>query len=106
MSEHEKPLPSLEAFEKKLANVRGESASKEVPAAGMALRLGAEFASGVLVGVGIGLLLDNWWNTRPLMLLLCMCFGTAAGVKTMMRTLHQMENSDAPAPKLNTTPET
>lgn len=93
-TEPETPLPSLEAFEQKLEKARQSEDTQAVPAAGMAMRLGAEFSAGVLVGVGIGLLLDNWLGTRPWMLMLCMCFGAAAGVKTMMATLKNIEKQN------------
>jgi len=93
MTEHDTSLPSLTQFDDKLNQAKGESLPKEVPATGMALRLGAEFASGVLVGVLAGWLLDGWLGTRPWMMIACLCFGTAAGVKTMMVTLKQLDKN-------------
>lgn len=87
----EPPLPSLEQFEKKLAKAQKTSPAAHPPHAGMALRLGAEFAAGTLVGTGAGILLDRWWGTSPLMLILCLCLGVAAGVKTMLQTVKRYE---------------
>jgi ATP synthase protein I len=94
MNHRDPEMPSLEEFEKKLQKTKSESEQKLGSTANMGLRLGAEFASGVLVGVGIGLLLDRWLDTRPWLMILCLCFGTAAGVKTMMGTIRQFERQN------------
>jgi ATP synthase protein I len=71
--------------------VRSEKTEKMPPASGMVLRLGSEFASGVAVGAIAGILLDRWWGSTPFMLLICLGFGTAAGVKTMWESLKRYE---------------
>lgn len=83
--------PSLEAFEKKLEKAKKKHAAPDVSPMHMALRLGAEFVSGVLVGVGIGWLFDHWFDTRPWFMVICLLLGTAAGVKTMMQTVARYE---------------
>lgn len=80
-------LPSLEVFEQKLKAAKQAEAENAVAAPGLAMRLGAEFTAGVLVGTGMGLLLDKWLHTKPWLLIVCLCFGAAAGVRTMLATL-------------------
>ena len=53
---------------------------------GLALRLGVDFVAGVVVGVGIGLLLDWWLGTLPGMLILFFLLGAAAGTFNVFRT--------------------
>lgn len=53
---------------------------------GLALRLGVDFVAGVVVGVGIGLLLDWWLGSSPAMLILFFLLGAAAGTFNVFRT--------------------
>lgn len=85
------PLPSLEAFEKRLNSAKDIAAEKRTNISGLGMRLGAEFTAGVLVGTGIGVMLDRWLDSAPWMMIVCLCFGTAAGVRTMMATVQKFE---------------
>lgn len=53
---------------------------------GLALRLGVDFVAGVVVGVGIGLLLDWWMGSSPAMLIVFFLLGAAAGTFNVFRT--------------------
>jgi len=88
------PLPSLDELGKKLEQAKKkEDSAHQGKGMAMAFRLGAEFASGAIVGVLIGSAMDKWFDTAPLFLILCMIFGTAAGVKTMMQTVERYQAS-------------
>lgn len=52
---------------------------------GVAMRLGVELVSALVIGVGIGLLLDYWLGTKPWLMLLFFLFGTAAGFMNVYR---------------------
>lgn len=52
---------------------------------GMAFRIGAELVAALIVGVGIGLLLDKWLETGPLFLVVFFFLGAAAGVVNVYR---------------------
>jgi ATP synthase protein I len=53
---------------------------------GMAFRVGIELAAGLVVGGGIGWLLDGWLNTMPAMTIVFFILGAAAGVLNVYRT--------------------
>ncbi len=55
------------------------------------LRIGVELFSAVIVGAGIGYLLDNTFNTKPWLLVVFLFFGGAAGILNVYR-LSQKEN--------------
>lgn len=54
---------------------------------GLALRVAAEFASGVLVGVGLGWLIDRWLGTSPWGMIVLLLLGFAAGVLNVLRAV-------------------
>ena len=57
---------------------------------GLALRLGVELVTGLVVGGGIGWLLDQWLGTLPWFLLLFFFLGSAAGMMNVFRTAKEI----------------
>lgn len=49
------------------------------------LRVGAELVAALVVGVGIGWLLDRWLHTAPVFLAIFVLLGGAAGVRNVYR---------------------
>ncbi len=72
----------------KQAKASGDGAGRAGAASGMglALRMGIDFVSAVVIGVGIGLLLDWWWGSKPWMMVLFVLLGAAAGTANVVRT--------------------
>jgi ATP synthase protein I len=56
------------------------------PGIGMAVRLGADFVAGVVVGVAIGWGIDRLFGTAPWGLIVFVLLGFAAGVLSVLRT--------------------
>ncbi|KAF0230351.1 MAG: hypothetical protein FD175_1673 [Beijerinckiaceae bacterium] len=54
-------------------------------ALGVGMRAGSELTAGVLVGCGIGYLLDRQFETSPLFLIIFMMFGMATGFWNVYR---------------------
>jgi ATP synthase protein I len=61
------------------------SASSTDGAMGVGLRAGSELVAGVLVGCGIGYVLDRQFGTSPLFLIIFMMMGMAAGFWNVYR---------------------
>lgn len=63
--------------------------------AGMAagFRIVVELVAAVAVGTGIGWLLDGWLGTRPLMLVVFVLLGAAAGVMNVYRTAKELDRA-------------
>ncbi|MBI1401071.1 AtpZ/AtpI family protein [Hyphomonas sp.] len=78
---------------------RKESINKP---ASMALRYSSELVGAVVVGVGLGLLIDHFANSSPWGLLVMMGFGMAAGLRNLMRAAKKMSED---AQKAAETPE-
>ena len=54
---------------------------------GFALRIGVELVGGLIVGGGLGLLLDRWLGTTPWLMVLFFLLGAAAGFLNVYRTV-------------------
>ena len=71
--------------------------NRNMSAMSRGLRLGSEFIAAILVGAGIGYLLDLWLQTSPWLLLVMVLVGFAAGVLNVVRSAAEM-NRAAPPP--------
>ena len=67
-------------------------------ALGQALRLGIELVAGVAVGGFIGWALDRFLGTAPLLMVVFLGLGAAAGIMNVVRTAKRMQ-ADAPSVK-------
>ncbi len=85
------PLQELDA---RLRRARGDDAAKTEPDSAsaemmsgyaMAFRIGTELVAALIVGVGIGLLLDKWLETAPLFLVVFFFLGAGAGILNVYR---------------------
>jgi ATP synthase protein I len=60
--------------------------SSGVSGYGNALKLSSEFIAGVVVGAGLGWLIDSWAGTSPWGLIIFLLLGFGAGVLNVMRS--------------------
>ena len=54
---------------------------------GFAMRIGVELVAALVIGVGFGLLLDNWLETKPWFMLTFFLLGAAAGMFNVYRVV-------------------
>ena len=54
---------------------------------GFAVRIGTELVAALLIGVGFGILLDNWFGSKPWLMLLFFLLGAAAGIFNVYRVV-------------------
>jgi ATP synthase protein I len=85
----------LKALRQKTDEARGpgESSVQSRSAMGYAFRIGVELVAGLVVGGGIGWVLDYWLGTSPLMLIVFFFLGSAAGILNVFRAARQMERA-------------
>lgn len=74
------------------------NAARDMTGLSRGLRLGSEFIAAILVGAGIGYLLDLWLNTGPWLLILMLVVGFAAGVLNVIRSAEEMNRASPPPP--------
>ena len=53
---------------------------------GQAFKLSTELVAAVLVGTIIGFILDNWFDTKPILMVVFFFIGSAAGILNVIRT--------------------
>ncbi|QEX15531.1 ATP synthase protein I [Hypericibacter terrae] len=104
MSQDKPPTP-LDDLGKRLSALRregganqaaGPGASTPKTAGGWAFRLSVEMVAGLVVGGGMGWLLDRWLGTSPVCLLVFFLLGAAAGTLNVFRTAKEMNRDDTP----------
>ena len=61
---------------------------------GGAFKLGTELVAAVAVGTIIGFILDNWFDTKPWLIIIFFFLGTAAGILNVIRTANRMQKED------------
>ena len=71
----------------------GASASTGT-AFGFAFRIGVELLAALLVGGGIGWLLDRWLGTMPLFLIIFFFLGAGAGMLNVFRAAKELNRGD------------
>ena len=86
----------LRALEDRIAAAKGETrkthSDEHYSQAQMAWRMVIELVAGLGIGFGIGYGLDVLLGTSPILMVLFIFFGLAAGVKTMLRSAQEMQN--------------
>jgi ATP synthase protein I len=101
MTEPKAPL-SLDELDAKLRGARqaDRRGGAEAPGAeaqrgalGLAVRVGVELVSALVVGVGIGYLLDVWLGTKPWLMVVFFFLGAAAGIVNVWRVVSGMGNA-------------
>jgi ATP synthase protein I len=78
-------------------NRASRDASPEMSGLARGMRIGTEFIAAVLVGAGIGYLIDLGLGTSPWGLLILLLMGFAAGILNVIRVVAEM-NAATPAP--------
>ena len=61
---------------------------------GQAFKMSTELVSAVLVGTIIGFILDNWFDTKPWLIITFFFLGVLAGMLNVIRVAKGMQNKD------------
>ena len=82
----------LEIAKKKI--LRRSKNSNESPSSqlGIAFKMSTEMVAAVVVGTIIGFILDNWFGTKPWLILIFFFVGVIAGILNVIRSAESMQN--------------
>ena len=59
---------------------------------GQAVKLSTELVAAVLVGTIIGFILDNWFDTKPWLIIIFFFVGVVAGILNVIRSAKKLQN--------------
>ena len=83
----------LKIAKAKLESNQIKSEGKRGAFLGNAFKLGTELVAAVAVGSIIGFILDNWFGTKPLLIILFFLFGSAAGIYNVIKAAKKMQEN-------------
>jgi len=75
----------------KKANISKQSSSSNL---GVAFKMSTEMVAAVVVGTIIGFILDNWFGTKPWLILIFFFVGVAAGILNVIRSAKNMQRKE------------
>ena len=81
----------LEIAKKKIKKQYAGSKGSNAASLGKALKISTELVASVVVGTTIGFILDNWFDTKPLLIICFFFIGVAAGVVNVFRSAKRMQ---------------
>mgnify|MGYP001187200194 FL=1 len=61
---------------------------------GSAFKLGTELVAAVAVGTIIGFILDNWFDTKPWLMIFFFFLGSAAGILNVIKVAKRMQEKE------------
>ena len=75
---------------KRLKDSKDTSSSK----LGIAFKMSTEMVATVVVGTIIGFILDNWFGTKPWLILIFFFVGVVAGILNVIRSAKDMQHKE------------
>ena len=90
MKNLEKISTRLEIAKKKIKNVQKNNIGSNAASLGKALKISTELVAAVVVGSTIGFILDNWFDTKPLLTICFFFMGVAAGILNVFKSAKKM----------------
>ncbi len=81
----------LKIAKSKYKNKNQSNNDNEKSSFGKAFQLSTELVSAVLVATIIGFILDNWFDTKPWLIIIFFFIGVAAGIMNVVRSAKKMQ---------------
>ena len=80
----------LKIAKKKTEELNQKNNGSNAASLGKALKISTELVAAVVVGSTIGFILDNWFDTKPLLTICFFFIGVAAGILNVFRSAIKM----------------
>ena len=80
----------LRIAKKNIKKIKNENGGSNAASLGKALKISTEFVAAVVVGSTFGFLLDNWFGTKPLLIICFFFIGVVAGMLNVFKSAKKM----------------
>ena len=84
----------LEIAKNKILKKNKNSKQSSSSNIGVAFKLSTEMVAAVVVGTIIGFILDNWFGTKPWLILIFFFVGVVAGILNVIRSAKDMQSKE------------
>ena len=84
----------LEIAKNKILKKNKDSKQSSSSNIGVAFKLSTEMVAAVVVGTIIGFILDNWFGTKPWLILIFFFVGVVAGILNVIRSAKNMQRKE------------
>jgi len=84
----------LEIAKNKILKKNKDSKQSSSSSIGVAFKLSTEMVAAVVVGTIIGFILDNWFGTKPWLILIFFFVGVVAGILNVIRSAKNMQSKE------------
>ena len=84
----------LEIAKSKILKKKKDSKQSSSSNIGVAFKLSTEMVAAVVVGTIIGFILDNWFGTKPWLILIFFFVGVVAGILNVIRSAKNMQSKE------------
>ena len=83
----------LEIAKKKNEKKELSKSGSNVTSVGAALKISTELVAAVVVGATIGFILDSWFDTKPLLIIVFFIIGVIAGILNVIKAAKKMQKN-------------
>ena len=83
----------LEIAKKNIKSNQQNNKGSTAASLGKALKISTELVAAVVVGTTIGFLLDNWFDTKPLLIICFFFMGVVAGILNVFKSAKNMHKN-------------
>ena len=83
----------LEIAKKNIKKNEIKTKSSNAASLGKALKISTELVAAVVVGSTLGFILDNWFDTKPLLTICFFFMGVAAGILNVIKSAKKMQKN-------------
>ena len=83
----------LEIAKNKINKNKNNQKNQKTSNFGEAFKLSTELVAAVAVGTIIGFILDNWFGTKPILIIIFFLFGSAAGILNVIKAAKRMQKN-------------
>ena len=80
----------LKIAKKNIKKIEEKNRGSNAASLGKALKISTELVASVVVGTTIGFILDNWFDTKPLLTICFFFMGVAAGILNVFKSAKKM----------------